>query len=172
MGYFDALTSGAFKTARDGRRLFFPWGAFGRGYIIPTEQDYERLRRQIKVYMIVTLVLVIGASALQTYVVAGIITALLIVFYLAWAGYLLRGLPPSDETMSMEESMTTQAVTHSAAFLWAGAIGSCVFVAAGILMLVFEPDQWLIALASTVFFGLCAVVIVRMLILRSRRVPH
>ena len=45
MGYFDALTSGYFKTAPDGRKLFFPWGVLGRGYAIDSEQDYERLRR-------------------------------------------------------------------------------------------------------------------------------
>ena len=30
----DALTSGYFKTAPDGRKLFFPWGVLGRGYTI------------------------------------------------------------------------------------------------------------------------------------------
>ena len=44
MGYFDALTSGTFKTTPDGKRLFFPWGTLGRGYIVGTETDYERLR--------------------------------------------------------------------------------------------------------------------------------
>jgi hypothetical protein len=34
MGYFDALTSNAFKTAPDGRKLFFPWGVLGRGYVL------------------------------------------------------------------------------------------------------------------------------------------
>jgi hypothetical protein len=172
MGYFDALTSGAFKTANDGRRLFFPWGVLGRGYIIPSEQDYERLRRQIKTYMIVTLVLIIGASALQTYLAAGVITALLIVFYLVWARFLLRGLQPSYERLSMEESMTTQAVTHNAAFLWVMVIVALLFVAAGVLMLVFDPDNWPIALASTIFFALCAAVMARMLVLRSRRAPR
>ncbi len=35
MGYFDGLTSGSFKTAEDGRRLFFPWGVLGSGYALP-----------------------------------------------------------------------------------------------------------------------------------------
>jgi hypothetical protein len=36
MGYFDVLTVGCFKTAQDERKLFFPWGILGRGYIIPS----------------------------------------------------------------------------------------------------------------------------------------
>ena len=58
MGYFDGLTSGSFKTAQDGRRLFFPWGVLGSGYAIASEQDYQRLRRQVKAYMVAMLVLV------------------------------------------------------------------------------------------------------------------
>ena len=34
MGYFDGLTEGQFKIAEDGRRLFFPRGFWGRGYVV------------------------------------------------------------------------------------------------------------------------------------------
>ena len=60
MGYFDALTSSAFKTTPDGRRLFFPWGALGHGYEIGPEQDYETLRRRIKLWIVVALVLILA----------------------------------------------------------------------------------------------------------------
>jgi hypothetical protein len=43
--------------------LFFPWGVLGRGYTIDSEQDYERLRRQVKAYTIVSLVLIVGVQA-------------------------------------------------------------------------------------------------------------
>ena len=89
MGYFDALTSGYFKTAPDGRKLFFPWGILGRGYTIDSDPDYERLRRQVKAYTIVSLVLIVGVTALQAYVGAVVIGALLIAFYLGWLRYLL-----------------------------------------------------------------------------------
>ena len=34
MGFFDALSSGYFKTGADGHHLFFPYGAVGRGYVL------------------------------------------------------------------------------------------------------------------------------------------
>jgi len=169
MGYFDALTSGAFKTAQDGRRLFFPWGVLGSGYELPSEQDYERLRRWVKGYMIVSLVLIIALGMLNAYLVGGIVVVLLMASYAVWAQMVVRGLQPSGERLSMHESMTTQAVTHSAGTLWALEIVSLLFVATGIVILVFDPGEWLIALASTVFFGACAVVFARMLALRYRR---
>jgi hypothetical protein len=65
--------------------------------------------------------------------------------------------------------MTSQGLAHSAGFLWAAVIGSLVFVAAGIFMLVFDPDEWLTAVATIVFFALCGASIGRMLVLRYRR---
>src|SRR3954464_5190392 len=124
MGYFDALTSGYFKTAPDGRKLFFPWGVLGRGYTIGSEQDFKRLRRQVKAYTIVSLVLIVGVTALQAYVGAVVIGALLIAFYLGWMRYLLHGLHPSDERLSLQDSMTSQARAHSATGLWLLQIGA------------------------------------------------
>lgn len=83
MGYFDGLTSGSFKTTQDGRRLFFPWGVLGSGYSIATEQDYQRLRQQVKGYMIVSLVLIIATGSFEGYVVPVVVAALLVTLYLA-----------------------------------------------------------------------------------------
>jgi hypothetical protein len=38
----------------------------------------------------------------------------------------------------------------------------------GILMIVVDPGNWLIALASIVFFGFCATIFTRVLVLRRR----
>lgn len=168
MGYFDALTSGYFKTAPDGRKLFFPWGVWGRGYVVASEQDYERLRRQVKAYMVVALVPIIVTAALRAYVGALVIAMLLVVFYLVWMRFLLRGLLPSDERLSVQDSMTAQARAHSAAGLWLLEIGALAFVGLGMIIIVIDPGNWLIALGSIVFFGFCAGVGARMLVLRRR----
>jgi hypothetical protein len=166
MGYFDALTSGSFKTAPDGGRLFFPWGIWGRGYALASEQDYQRLQRQIKIYYIVSMALIIG-PAVANISVAVIIAALLLGFYLVWMLSLLHRLQPSDERLSLQESMTTQAHLHSAAGLWLLEIVALAFVCGGVLILIFDRSNWLIALPSIGFFGLCAAVFARMLVLRA-----
>jgi hypothetical protein len=167
-GYFNALTSNYFKITPDGRRLFYPWGAVSRGYAIPSEEHYVRLHRRIKIYNIVSLVAIIGASVAQYYLASFVIAALVIAAYAAWTPYLVRGLQPSDVRLSRQESMTTQARMHGAVGLWLLQIASLVFVAGGVAMLVLEPDRWLTALAGIVFFGLCAAVGARMLMLRRR----
>jgi hypothetical protein len=118
MGYFDGLTSGSFKTAEDGRRLFFPWGVLGSGYAIASEQDYLRLRQQVKAYMVVTLVLVIASGMYEPYRAPLAAAALLVCFYLAWMWRVLPRLRRSDEKLLLQECMTAQARAHGPVVLW------------------------------------------------------
>ena len=64
--------------------------------------------------------------------------------------------------------MTSQARAHSVTGLWLLQIGALAFVALGIFILVVDPDNWLVALGSIVFFGLCAGFATRLLVLRRR----
>ena len=165
------MTSGYFKTARDGRKLFYPWGAMGRGYAIPSQEDYERLRRRINIYQIVSLAVIVGAVAAKLYLAAFVIAGLSLAFYRAWTRHLVRGLQPSDERLSMQESMETQARAHGAVGLWLLEVVALMFVATGVVMLVVAPDKRLIALTSIVFFGACAAAFAHMLVLH-RRTPN
>ena len=62
MGYFDALTSG--YEDRAGRtQVVLSVGRIGPRLHHRLEQDYERLRRQVKAYTIVSLVLIVGVQA-------------------------------------------------------------------------------------------------------------
>ena len=170
MGYFDGLTSGSFKTTEDGRRLFFPWGVLGGGYAIASEQDYQRLRTQVKAYMVVTLVLVIASGMYEPYRAPLAAAALLVCCYLGWMWRLLPRMERSDERLSMQESMTTQARAHGPVVLWALEIVSIIFVITGIAILVFDPGSRLTALFCTAFFGLCAAKIARLIVLRNRTI--
>ena len=168
MGYFDALTSSAFKTTPDGRRLFFPWGALGRGYEIGPEQNYETLRRRIKLWTIVGLVLILVASQLMGFLAGFIAAAAMIAFYFGWMRYVLRSMRPSSERLTVRESMTAQARAHSRASLWTFEAISIAFVLASVFILIVQPDKWLVAIAGMVFFGACAAVFGFMLVQRQQ----
>jgi hypothetical protein len=168
VGYFDAITSSAFKTTPDGERLFFPWGAMGRGYVLETEADYERLRRQIKISLIVGMVVPVGAIACQMYVLGLVTIVAWLAFYVAWMAQRLRSLQRSAERLTVREAMITQARTHSPILLWLGVTGSLLFVASGFFILIFNPRQWLTAGASILFFGFCGFLFARMIRLRRR----
>ncbi|MGA7072136.1 hypothetical protein [Bradyrhizobium sp.] len=104
MGYFDALSGANFKTGQDGSRLFFPWGILGRGYAIASDEDYRRLQQQIKVYMIVSLVLILVLGPMVGYLSTFVMVIPLTGFYLVWMRYALRGLKKSDERLTLRET--------------------------------------------------------------------
>src|SRR5690242_3643591 len=68
MGYFDGLTAAAFKKDAQGRDLFFIWGKFGKGRVVPTDADGIAVRNYLKNYYIgiiigiVPMVMVAGKS--------------------------------------------------------------------------------------------------------------
>jgi hypothetical protein len=171
MGYFDALTNGSFKTAKDGRRLFFPWGVMGRGYLIPTEQDYERLRRKVKIYLVLSmfLILLVGFAFKFMVSISIVLLSLIIIPYVLWAHAQCRGLVPVEEKYMISESVASQAREHGTLSLWILEIFSVAFVAGGIFIFVADPKQWPVAILSVAFFGLGAFVFARMIILRRRQ---
>jgi hypothetical protein len=169
VGYFDALTSGTFKTAPDGKRLFFPWGTLGRGYVIESEADYDRLRQQVKSYLIVGMILVIGSTAGRAYLPGLAAAAVWCALYVAWMAFALRRLQPSTETLTAREVISVQARTHSPIFLWAGLVGSLGFVAIGVFMVAVDPSQRLIGGGVALFFAFCAIRFVQMILARRQR---
>jgi hypothetical protein len=167
MGYFDALSSTCFKTAQDGRKLFFPWGVLGRGYVIESEQASKRIAHEIKIFMIVSLILVIGFGEFGFYQQSFVVAALLIGAYAVRAWYLIRRLPRSDERLSLKESTAAQARAHSALSLWLLEIASLV-LGGGIWMFFGAPEKRLVAFAGIVLFGAGAALFAIQLVQRNR----
>ena len=169
MGYFDALTSSSFKTAPDGRRLFFPWGIYGRGYFIESEQDFRRIERLVRTYLIVMLTLIIGVSVFGSTLQIIAVTMVLSGFHAFGAWYLARGLQPSDHRLSLKESFVSQSRAHSAVSLWFFEIASLLLMGSGVLMLLTDPDDRLTAVGCIVFFGICTAVFTMQLVQRRRQ---
>jgi Ca2+/Na+ antiporter len=132
----DVITAGAFKTGKDGRKVFFPWGVFGRGYTMPTEDHFKRIRLQFNVWT-AAMVLLIVVMALAISPTAGAIAAVAsLVVFVAWMPFMLRGCERTDETMSVQESVTNTARVYSGVVLWVWFGFMLAIAAVGIAMLV------------------------------------
>ena len=64
MGYFDALASASFKRDDTGNHLFFPFGAFGKGFVLPSDESVAALKRTVKRQLMVALPAVLVVVAL------------------------------------------------------------------------------------------------------------
>ena len=168
MGYFDGLTSGNFKTAHDGQKLFFPWGYLHRGYVLASEQDAARMRQQLKTYYIVLMAGIIGTSAIHAFIVSAAVAALGIVLYAIWSRRQVAGLQPAGETMSFGESAAAQARAYGARRLWMLEACALLLAAAGAFIYATDPANRPMALLTLIFFGCCAVAIGYMLVICRR----
>jgi Ca2+/Na+ antiporter len=168
MGYFDALTTSSFKTTDDGRRFFFPYGIIGHGYIIPTEDDYYKMRRTVKIYMMVSFPFVIMATQLPLLIGLVVVASLLIPYYL-WAYVKSRQMQVTKEKLTFKEHTLNVTREHSFWGLWLLELGAIVFVLLGISILITHPEKWTIALASILFFGLAAMVFGRMIFVKRKQ---
>lgn len=158
-----------FRMAADGRKLFFPWGAMGKGYVIADEASYERIRKTRKILLGSSFVFIVAALALQRqhpfapyYVAAAYAAA-----YGVWARFAVGGLLPTDEKLTMREFMVSHPKVYSPFILWPLEIASLVFVIGGIVMLVKDASSWQSTLSGVVFFSFCAAVFAYVLVLRA-----
>lgn len=160
---------GYFKTTADGRQLYFPWGYWGKGYLIASEADNARVRGWRKIFVLVACVLIVAALIFQNrnsftpYSIAiGYIAA-----YAVWTRFAVAGLAPTQEKMSAREIMATHPRLYSPLLLWPLEIAALIFVLGGLAVLIMDPSDWPTALGAIVFFGLCAASFAYMLVVRA-----
>jgi len=108
IGVLDALCEGTFVPRRDGRILFFPWGAVGHGYALASEQEHQRLRREVKRLLVLGLFAAplaasVGMGTFGLGPIAALAALLGLVggLRLAW---LTRGLERSPERLTRAEA--------------------------------------------------------------------
>lgn len=165
MGYFEGLAAAAFKKGAGGQTLYYPWGIFGKGRILP-DDDTERRARAflIRYYKIslpasVVLALVLG---LKWALVAGV---------LATAGFhmankrLVGHLPCSAERLTLKEGYRNSAARHRASTLWLLLAASVVLGLVGIYLAVVAKTAAArhVAISGIAVFGLCGCAMAYML---------
>jgi peptidoglycan/LPS O-acetylase OafA/YrhL len=109
MGFLDAICEGSFVRKPDGRTLFFPWGALGRGYLIPSEERCRRMRRECKILFVVNLC-TLPILVVPFYERVGLLpfagAALVLVgFAVLRLALMTRGLVPTAERITRREGI-------------------------------------------------------------------
>jgi hypothetical protein len=163
MSFFDEMGNRYFKSARDGRMLFFPWGRLGRGYVVASREDYERKHRRLGILITIWLVLVV-VMVFWNYGLAFIALDLGIALYAAWVFYAVGSLNPSEERLPVvRRGLANRGVVT--AFFWLGQLTTLTGFGLSIFVLVVKPGNRLVTVAILAFFVLCSVAVARLLIL-------
>jgi len=164
MGYWDAVLGHQFEESEDGRHLFRPWG-WRWAYVVPSRQEHERLRRQLRWYH-GTFLVAVPLSTLLGWVGLAVALVVSMLVYMLWALRLTRRLERIEAPITLVESYVAQARRSSTRQLWLLELAALAFVLASILI-VFDQNPW-VAIAAILFFGFGAVVFAGMLVVRRR----
>ncbi|MES2355158.1 MAG: hypothetical protein V4568_12310 [Pseudomonadota bacterium] len=170
MGYFEGLANANFKKDKAGNTVFFPWGALGRGKILPNEQMETKIRGFVGRYYKISLPTIICVSV----IVGWAWSFLLIPIFGAWFHFgsksLTSGCPDSEEKLTLKEGYVNSAASHKKSTLWLLFIASIMFVLGGVFIAstAKSSGEILLGWSSIVFFGACGVAIGFMLKVKHR----
>lgn len=140
-GYADAVFAGFTKTAADGRKVIYPWGVLGRGYVLANEDDEKRLRQLFAVYLVVVTVVMAVAFSLGGYLGGLGAVALMLLGYAIYAVRLTARMEPTGERLPLIEAYRAQACSHSSRRLWSWTLTGIFLVCLGALMSVLTPEN-------------------------------
>jgi len=176
MGYFDGLTNGAFKTDKQGRRLFFLYGKLGKPRLLPTEADEQSMRAKFKsfykytFFVLIPVIVVLNAFLARSVTTLVLVGAALIIPMYVWLEIQARKYPKVDGTLTFAEAYSNSAAGHNYWTLIALTALSGLFVLLGVLIIAIgnPEDRW-IGIACALFFGACGVVIGWMARLKSKQ---
>jgi hypothetical protein len=165
----DAITSSSIQTAPDGCKVFFPWGAMGRGYAIASEHDYRRLQKQLTVQWVLGCLFGLSAVAFfangyaPSFVAFFIVFVLWLLFYLAWLRYWRPRLQPSAGKF---EIMPPQAGLRFASY---SQIFGLAFLGTGLVLFIFDPSSRPIPTLAVGILSFGLGTVYYLLVLRRRR---
>ena len=146
----------SFKVDEKGRTIFYPWGIFGKGYILPDNKK-DIIRKKLKrsyqvVFTLVILIEIFLSAEVGIFLVLPMLLGVVAIF----ENRLVRGFEISPDRLTLSDTRFTLARSQSLIVTWFLEICSLLFVLAGVVILVTSPNQWLIGILSIFFFGFSA----------------
>jgi putative intracellular protease/amidase len=150
-GFLDTLIASSFQVDGAGRTVFYPWGVFSRGVIVPTEALRDRLRALLKAHMFIGIPVVAICISVFGWLPAIAVAAVEVIAFWFFQSRLIKGLEASDHRLTTPRAIEKFASAASYWVLGFFAALSALFAAMG-LYLVAIGDTTL-GLASAVGFA-------------------
>ena len=159
--YFDSLIAPLFKTDDLGRSLYFPAGVWSKGRLLADTVAADRIRMKIRRAYMAFFIGVIPPLAIASPWLTGprwaLIIAVSVIAGLALNAYfflLARGLPVTDDTLTLGEAYRNQASALGRGWVMTLAIGTGLLAFGSMLCAIFAAgnDRWF-GLGGAVLFG-------------------
>ena len=153
MGYFDGLVDGSFKVDSNGLNLFYPYGQFGSGYVLESEQQKNKIRNILKIALMVTLPIIILVQITVGFWFNLISITIYYIIHYFYVKKITKNLQRSDEKLTTSEVIKNSTKSHNFTTLILLATISIAFTLIGFYALTKE-QYFAIAGLIIGFFGL------------------
>ena len=157
MGYFDSLFDGLFRTDSKGKSFFYPWGFFGKGYILPDAKTKQKILDIITYYFISSLILMLGVGVFWDWLFALALLPIFFIWYYFTYSKLTKEFLVTNSRLSLRESFKNSARSHNIITLWAMFTVSLAVFLFFIVMLTSKKTGF-VEFAGAIFFGICSIV--------------
>ena len=166
MRFIDGFVEASFTETEDGDRLFLPWGALGRSYVL-THRGEEEVRKFLKIFYGVSLALIlVGFLFLGSWAFAA--TG----FILPWYAWTIHGIlkleKQSAKTVGLDETTRAQGRTMGVGGTVIILVLALCMLGLSTVVLLMSDDVHEARIGSglgVVFFGGCTVLYVRQLVM-------
>jgi len=105
MGLFRKLTDSSFKKGKDGNMLFYPWGIFGKGYILKNKDQEENIRRFVVRYYVGFLIPLFLIGLTVGWGFGFILLPFALLIWIRRAKVFTSGLMASSEKLTIKENL-------------------------------------------------------------------
>jgi hypothetical protein len=130
MGLLDSLANTSFKTTDDGITLFYPYGIWGKGYVVPTIEKRQEIVVKLKRFIAITFAVIIPVGSIvfaitKTFSPSGWITGLIFLLSFAVLSFIdqfarkqiVKDLMPVDDKLTLSETLKHSAKSQSIVLL-------------------------------------------------------
>ena len=169
MGYFDGMTDACFKTDAQGTTLFYKWGVLGKGYIIPSADKKDEIRKFLKLYYMISLPIIIVLGAFINWLLATILVIPFFIWFQIKISSLTKDLAISNEKLTLKESYTNSAKGHNETTLWLLLIFSILMFLGGLFVLLIAKNLkgQILGIGCIIMFGACSAAFIYMLKMKN-----
>ena len=106
MGFFRRLTDSSFKVDSAGRSIFYPWGIFGKGYVLPDKEYEEKIRSFLtKCYAFNLITIMVLGAFLGLWSVLFWMVPFVVLIVQIQSIRFKEGLQSSDVSLSFKENI-------------------------------------------------------------------
>ena len=118
MSFIDYFGKAAFKTAPDGKKVFFPYGVLGKGRVVDTDETYKRLFTHQKWWSFGGIVMAIVLARFFDWQAAAIFIFLFAIAHHFFTTRITKNLPIATGPFTPQYAKSTTALGLSRRTLW------------------------------------------------------